>query len=111
MAVKTFTHTVTTTSSGNYALSPSTVRLSWLVQNPTSGSTVYLVTNSTQTTSDGLILNAGDTLKSNWFDDGWENVNRGLAFIIGSGTSDIKITETIADSQEIFNRITKGVRN
>ena len=110
MAIKTFTHTVTTESSGNYALLPSTVRLSWLVQNPASGDTVYQITNNTQTISDGLILVAGATLRSNWFDDGWENVNRGLVFI-GSGSSDIKITETIADSQEIFNRITKGVRS
>jgi len=111
MAIRTFTHTVTTTSSGNYALRPSTVRLSYLIQNPSSASTVYLVNNNTDTTADGLILDTGATMKSNWFDDGWENTNRGLAFIIGTGTSEIKVTETIADSQEIFNRITKGVRN
>jgi len=108
--MKTFSHTVTTDVSGNFALRPSTVRLAYLIQNPSSGSTVYLVNNNTQTTADGLILNAGSTFKSNWFDDGWENTNRAIGFIIDTGTSIIKVTETIADSQPIFDRITQGVR-
>ena len=86
-----------------------TKRLSWIVQNPSSGSTQYLVNTASDTSSTGLVFNAGDTLRMNWFDDG-ENVNNRVVFITGSGTADLKVVETLAESQAEYNAITKDRR-
>jgi hypothetical protein len=111
LPIRTYTHTTTTNSAGNPAIRPHTRRLSWIIQNPSSGSTQYLVNNSGDTTSEGLILTTGSTLKSNWFDDSGLNTNRSVSFIVSTGTAELKIIETLADTQEEYDRKITGVRN
>ena len=106
MPMRTFTHTSNTTVAGNFALRASTLRLSYVIQNPTSGSTQYLINNAEDTVSDGLILNAGDKMSARWDVDGYEVVNRGVGFIVSSGTADLKITETLAKDEATYKKIT-----
>jgi hypothetical protein len=106
LPVRTFTHT-STTAGNNPCLRNETKRLSWIVQNPASESTQYLVNTASDTTNTGLIFNAGDTMRMNWFDDG-NNVNHRLVFITSTGTADLKVVETLAENQEEYDRITRG---
>ena len=108
MPVRTYTHT-STTEGNNQCLRNETKRLSWIVQNPSSGSTQYLVNTASDTSSTGLVFNAGDTLRMNWFDDG-ENVNNRVVFITSTGTADLKVVETLAESQAEYTAITKDRR-
>jgi hypothetical protein len=106
MPMRTYTHTSTTSIPGNWALRPSRLRLSYVIQNPSSGVTQYLVNNASDTTSDGAILNTSDKMSARWDVDGYEVVNKAVGFIVASGTGDLKITETLARDLETFKKIT-----
>jgi hypothetical protein len=107
MPMRTYTHTSTTTVSGNFAIRPSTLRLSYVVQNPSSGSTQYLINNGADTVDDGMVLDAGDKMSARWDVDGFEVVNRAVGFIVSTGTADLKITETLALNESNFRKITR----
>lgn len=101
----TYTHTTKTTSTDT--VRNRNLRLSFFIQNPKTGNTVYRVDNSSQTTSDGIEFGAGDIYKMNWRDDGLEPTNQAQRFITSSSTNDLKVVEVLANSLEEFKRITK----
>lgn len=101
----TYTHTAKTTSTD--AVRPRNLRLSFFIQNPKTGNTVYRVDNSSQTKDDGIEFGAGDIFKMSWDSDGWEPVNQAQRFITSSSTNDLKVVEVLASSLEEFKRITK----